>query len=215
MGLGQGFLRAQGLPAPAVSLSPLPMRSRVNTWEARPNRHSVGASRARPRDEDSLPELLAAGPDPLVLVLDGVQDPQNLGAILRTCDGAGVRAVISTKHGSAPLNDTARTISCGGADGVPYVLVTNLARTLEFLQESGLRILGTADQSATDLYATDLRGPVALVLGAEGDGMRRLTSEKCDGLIRIPMLGKVPCLNVSVSAGVCLYEAVRQRRAKA
>ena len=138
-------------------------------------------------------------------------DPHNLGACLRTADAAGAHAVIVPKDHSATLTDTVRHIACGAAESVPFIQVTNLSRTMELLKEAGVWITGTADVAEKSLYDIDLTGPTALVLGAEGSGMRRLTGERCDFLIRIPMLGKVPCLNVSVAAGVCLFEAVRQR----
>ncbi len=149
---------------------------------------------------------------PFVLILDCVQDPHNLGAILRTADGAGVHAVVAPKDKAAGITETVRRISAGAADHVPFVQVTNLARTMERLKKAGLWLVGTSDHADKSLYDLDLKGPLAIVLGAEEKGMRRLTEENCDFLARIPMAGKTECLNVSVSAGVCLYEAVRQRR---
>ena len=148
-----------------------------------------------------------------LLVLDGVTDPHNLGACLRTADAAGVHAVIAPKDKSAPLNATASKVACGAAEVVPYVLVTNLARTLKDLQQRGIWITGTAGESDTLIYDADLKGPMALVMGAEGKGMRRLTREHCDHLVKIDMAGEVSSLNVSVATGVCLFEAVRQRKA--
>ncbi len=148
---------------------------------------------------------------PLLLVLDGVTDPHNLGACLRTADAAGVHAVIAPKDKSAPLNATAVKVACGAADTVPYVVVTNLARTLKQLQAAGVWITGTAGEAQQLVSDATLTGPLALVMGAEGSGMRRLTRENCDQLIKIPMAGSVSSLNVSVAAGVCLFEAVRQR----
>lgn len=150
----------------------------------------------------------------LLLVLDGVQDPHNLGACLRVADGAGAHAVVAPKDRAVGLNATAIKVACGAADTVPYVTVTNLARSLRELQERGVWCVGTADDAAQDLYATDLTVATALVLGAEGDGMRRLTRETCDVLARIPMYGSVESLNVSVASGICLYEARRQRALK-
>jgi len=163
--------------------------------------------------ENMLDELLDAsnGP-PLVLVLDGVTDPHNLGACLRTADAAGACAVILPKDRSATLNATVRKVACGAAEVVPLVAVTNLARTLEKLQQKGLWIVGTAGEAERSLYEQDLRGPTVLVMGAEGKGMRRLTREHCDYLVRLPMGGSVSSLNVSVATGVCLFEAVRQRQ---
>ncbi|MBV0933525.1 23S rRNA (guanosine(2251)-2'-O)-methyltransferase RlmB [Marinobacterium weihaiense] len=154
-----------------------------------------------------------AGAAPLVLVLDGVTDPHNLGACLRTADAAGVAVVIAPKDKSAPLNATVAKVACGAAEVVPYIQVTNLARTLQSLQQRGIWITGTAGEADASVYETDLTGPCALVMGAEGKGMRRLTRENCDQLINIPMAGEVSSLNVSVATGVCLFEIVRQRQA--
>jgi 23S rRNA (guanosine2251-2'-O)-methyltransferase len=148
---------------------------------------------------------------PLLLVLDGVTDPHNLGACLRTADAAGVAAVIAPRDKSAPLNATAIKVACGAADAVPYFQVTNLSRTLNQLQEQGVWVVGTAGEAQGSIYQTDLTGPLALVMGAEGKGMRRLTREQCDLLIKIPMAGEVSSLNVSVATGVTLFEIVRQR----
>ncbi len=156
-----------------------------------------------------------AGSAPLVLVLDGVTDPHNLGACLRTADAAGVALVIAPKDKSAPLNATVAKVACGAAEVVPYIQVTNLARTLQSLQQRGIWITGTAGEAEASVYETDLTGPCALVMGAEGKGMRRLTRENCDQLINIPMAGEVSSLNVSVATGVCLFEVVRQRQLKA
>lgn len=169
---------------------------------------------ARAWSEDDLDSVLAAidGP-PLLLVLDGVQDPHNLGACLRSADAAGVHAVIAPADRSAGLTPTARKVACGAAESVPFIQVTNLARTLRELKERGIWLVGAAGEAERDLYAMDLRGASALVLGAEGKGMRRLTRDECDYLARIPMAGQVESLNVSVATGIFLFEAVRQRRA--
>ncbi|UTW09438.1 23S rRNA (guanosine(2251)-2'-O)-methyltransferase RlmB [Pseudomonas benzenivorans] len=165
--------------------------------------------------EAMLEELLdrAEGP-PLLLVLDGVTDPHNLGACLRTADAAGALAVIVPKDKSATLNATVRKVACGAAEVVPLVAVTNLARSLEKLQQRGLWVVGTAGEAEQELYQQDLTGPTVLIMGAEGKGMRRLTREHCDYLVRLPMAGSVSSLNVSVATGVCLFEALRQRKAK-
>lgn len=152
---------------------------------------------------------------PFLLVLDCVQDPHNLGAILRTAEGAGVDAVVAPKDKAVAITETVRRVSVGAADRVPFVQVTNLARAMERLKDAGVWFVGTSDQADKSLYELDLKGPLAVVLGAEGKGMRRLTEENCDFLCRIPMAGQSECLNVSVSAGVCLYEAVRQRQGSA
>ena len=148
---------------------------------------------------------------PLILVLDGVTDPHNLGACLRVADGAGVHAVIAPKDHAAGINATVAKVASGAAETVPYFMVTNLARTLNELKERSIWIIGTSDTAPATLYQTDLKGPVALVLGAEGAGIRQLTAKTCDALVSIPMRGAVESLNVSVASGVCLYEALRQR----
>ena len=164
--------------------------------------------------ENYLDELLdRTSGTPLLLVLDGVTDPHNLGACLRTADAAGALAVIVPKDKSATLNATVRKVACGAAEVIPLVAVTNLARTLEKLQSKGIWLVGTAGEAQQMLYELDLRGPTALVMGAEGKGMRRLTREHCDYLAKLPMAGSVSSLNVSVAAGVCLFEVVRQRTA--
>jgi 23S rRNA (guanosine2251-2'-O)-methyltransferase len=150
---------------------------------------------------------------PLLLLLDGVTDPHNLGACLRVADGAGAHAVVAPRDRSCGINATVSKVASGAADTVPYFAVTNLARTMEELKERNVWITGTSDAAKTTLYDADLRGATTLVLGAEGEGMRRLTGERCDQLVSIPMAGSVESLNVSVAAGVCLFEAVRQRRA--
>ena len=150
---------------------------------------------------------------PLLLVLDGVTDPHNLGACLRVADGAGVHAVIAPKDHAAGINATVAKVASGAAETVPYFMVTNLARTLGELKERAIHVVGTSDTAEKTLYQVDLCRPVALVLGAEGAGMRQLTMKTCDELVQIPMRGAVESLNVSVASGVCLYEAVRQRSA--
>ncbi|MBX9446234.1 23S rRNA (guanosine(2251)-2'-O)-methyltransferase RlmB [Dickeya chrysanthemi] len=165
----------------------------------------------RQYQENDLPGLLASLATPFLLVLDGVTDPHNLGACLRSADAAGVHAVIVPRDRSAQLNATAKKVACGAAETVPLIRVTNLARTLRFLQEQNIWIVGTAGEADHTLYQSKLTGPLALVMGAEGEGMRRLTREHCDELISIPMAGSVSSLNVSVATGICLFEAVRQR----
>ncbi len=162
--------------------------------------------------EGALDDLLDSVATPLLLVLDGVQDPHNLGACLRTADAAGVSAVIVPKDRAAGLSATVRKVASGAAETVPLIQVTNLARTLRWLKEREVWIVGTDDQAEHSLYSSKLTGPLAIVLGAEGAGMRRLTRESCDALVSIPMRGVVESLNVSVAAGVLLYEAVRQRQ---
>ena len=163
--------------------------------------------------EADLPRIVEeAGSNPLLLVLDGITDPHNLGACLRCADAAGVTAVIIPKDNSATLNATVSKVASGAAETVRLVSVTNLARCLEQLKKMGVWIVGTDDSAETSLFEQDMKGPLALVLGSEGAGMRRLTREKCDFLIAIPMAGELSSLNVSVAAGICLFEAVRQRR---
>jgi 23S rRNA (guanosine2251-2'-O)-methyltransferase len=163
--------------------------------------------------ETQLEEALeAAGPTPLLLVLDGVQDPHNLGACLRSADAAGVAAVIAPRDRAAGLTPVVRKVAAGAAEAVPFVAVVNLARTLRELKERGLWLVGTDDSADKSLHDVDLTGPLALVMGSEGEGMRRLTRECCDQLVSIPMAGAVESLNVSVATGVVLFEAVRQRR---
>lgn len=150
----------------------------------------------------------------LLLVLDGVTDPHNLGACLRVADAAGVHAVVAPKDRACGLNATAIKVASGAADTVPYVTVTNLARSLREMKERNIWVLGAAGEAQQDLYAVDQRPALAWVMGAEGEGMRRLTRETCDELVRIPMAGSVESLNVSVAAGVCLFETRRQRLAR-
>ncbi len=157
--------------------------------------------------------LDAAEGVPLLLVLDGITDPHNLGACLRVADGAGAQAVIAPKDHAVGVNATVAKVASGAAETVPYFMVTNLARTLNELKERDIRIIGTSDAAEKSLYDIDLTGPVALVLGAEGAGMRQLTGKTCDELVHLPMKGAVESLNVSVASGVCLYEALRQRSA--
>ncbi len=160
----------------------------------------------------NLDELLDAieGP-PLLLVLDGITDPHNLGACLRVADGVGAHAVIAPKDRAVGLNATAAKVASGAAETVPYITVTNLARTLRELKDRDIMLVGTTDDVEKNIYGVDLSGGIAIVMGSEGEGMRRLTRETCDVLVQIPMFGSVESLNVSVASGVCLYEARRQR----
>ncbi len=170
------------------------------------------ASATREVGEEALDGLIeAAGPQPLLLVLDGVQDPHNLGACLRSADGAGVCAVIAPRDRACTLTATVRKVACGAAESVPFVRVTNLARTLRHLKAQGIWLVGMAGEAQQSLYQTELTGPLALVMGGEERGMRRLTRDECDYLVHLPMHGQVESLNVSVATAVALYEAVRQR----
>ncbi len=173
-----------------------------------------GAASGVARDEAWLLAAVEGGTGPaLLLVLDGVTDPHNLGACLRSADAAGVDAVVVPKDRSADLNATVRKVACGAAESVPLVRVTNISRTLGALKERGVWLYGTAGEAEQSLYDSDLTGSVALVMGGEGGGLRRLTRERCDFLVKLPMAGTVSSLNVSVATGICLFEAVRQRLA--
>ena len=176
---------------------------------------AICAGETKVYDEQYLKTLLQQlddrGDAPFLLILDGVTDPHNLGACLRSAEAAGVHAVIAPKDNAAGLTPTARKVACGAAEVLPFITVTNLARTMKMLQQSGVWIFGAAGEAEQDVYQSALTGPIALVMGAEGPGMRRLTRENCDHLIKIPMAGEVSSLNVSVATGVCLFEAVRQR----
>mgnify|MGYP006196633829 CR=1 FL=1 len=177
--------------------------------------HQGVVARARAQqtgNEQDLARIIAEQSSPFILILDGITDPHNLGAILRSADAAGVHAVVSPKDRSVKLTSVVRKVACGAAESVPFITVTNLARTLRELQDAGVWIVGTAGETETLVYDADLKGPLALVLGAEGEGLRRLTRETCDSLVKIPMFGAVSSLNVSVAAGICLFEAVRQRQ---
>jgi 23S rRNA (guanosine2251-2'-O)-methyltransferase len=181
-------------------------------------RHQGVLAEVVPRTGDSETQLeealeTAVGP-PFLLVLDGVQDPHNLGACLRSADAAGVTAVIAPRDRAVGLTPVVHKVAAGAAETVPFVSVVNLARTLRGLKERGIWLVGTDDSATTTLYDVDLTGPLALVLGSEGEGMRRLTRECCDQLVSIPMAGAVESLNVSVATGVMLYEALRQRGAR-
>jgi len=172
---------------------------------------SIGGAKKELLEAD-LPELIAQQDGPgLWLVLDGVTDPHNLGACLRSADAAGVTAVLIPKDKSADITPVVSKVACGAAETVTLVKVTNLARALETLKQAGVWVYGMAGEAEQTLYDVDLRGSVAIVMGAEGDGLRRLTRETCDGLVKLPMLGSVSSLNVSVATGVSLYEVVRQR----
>lgn len=208
--------RLQKIMAATQKLSvPITLATRKQLDDKVDGNHQGVIALAKPgklHDEAYLYELVdGLDKAAFLLVLDGVTDPHNLGACLRTAEAAGVQAVIAPKDNSASLNDTARKVACGAAEVLPYISVTNLSRTLKALQEKGVWIIGTAGEADSGVYQGDLTGPMALVMGAEGKGMRRLTRECCDSLINIPMAGEVSSLNVSVATGVCLFEAVRQR----
>ncbi len=166
----------------------------------------------RKYDEADLFTLLDQLESPFLLLLDGVTDPHNLGACLRSADAAGAHALIVPRDKSVSLNATVRKVACGAAETVPFIQVTNLARTLRALKERNIWVVGAAGETDSELFDARLTGPLALVMGAEGTGLRRLTREHCDQLVRIPMAGSVSSLNVSVATGICLFEAVRQRK---
>ena len=177
----------------------------------RPPRHSAGPTVIHLENEDDLFDLIERTHNPLILVLEGVQDPHNLGACLRTASGANVAAVLAPVKGACGITPTVRDISCGGADDVPFLRIKNIGVLLRKFRDKGIKVVGTSDSGNDSLYDLDLKGPTAIVLGSEGWGLRKVTGHLCDHLVSIPMAGTVDCLNVSVSAGVCLYEAVRQR----
>jgi len=216
---GRGDARIQALLERATAAGvAVTRRPRQELDEAWPEWNHQGAlARCResaPLGEQDLAELLRRVEQPLLLVLDGVQDPHNLGACLRTADAAGATAVVAPRDKATGLTPVVRKVACGAAETVPFVTVTNLARTLRGLREAGLWVVGTAGEAERDIYHTDLTGPLVLILGAEGRGLRRLTREHCDFLVSIPLRGSVSSLNVSVATGICLFEALRQRDAK-
>ncbi len=173
---------------------------------------AVKSKQAQAKKENELyKQLDGLSENAFLLVLDSITDPHNLGACLRSADAAGVHAVIAPKDNAVGLTATVSKVACGAAESVPYYQVTNLARTLKELQGRGIWLYGTAGEASDSVFSTDLRGPIAIVMGAEGKGLRRLTRESCDHLINIPMAGDVSSLNVSVAGGICLFEAVRQR----
>ncbi|MGD8546441.1 MAG: 23S rRNA (guanosine(2251)-2'-O)-methyltransferase RlmB [Thiohalophilus sp.] len=202
-------VRAAGLPLERVK------RQQLDELTGGQRHQGVAAlaSLPGPGDERSLTQILEGlRVPPFLLILDGVQDPHNLGACLRTADAAGIHAVIAPKDRACGLTSTVRKVASGAAESVPFIQVTNLARTLRELRERGIWLVGTDLDTEQSLYDADLTGPLALVMGAEEKGLRRLTRETCDSLVKLPMAGTVQSLNVSVSAGICLYEALRQRQ---
>jgi 23S rRNA (guanosine2251-2'-O)-methyltransferase len=172
--------------------------------------------RSRTLDEAGLRDLveqaLAADETPLLLILDGLQDPHNLGACLRTADAAGVAAVVVPRHGAAGLSPTVSKVAAGAAETVPFAAVANVSKVLTWLADYGVRRIGTSDKAVDSLFDADLRGPLALVMGREHSGLRQQVESRCDQLVSLPMQGNVSSLNVSVATGICLFEAMRQRR---
>jgi len=192
------------------------MRKKGQEHQARDNKHTRGrelkGGGGLAKGEEALDGILNGKSNPFVLILDCVTDPHNLGAVLRTANGAGVDAVIAPKDKSVGLTETVQRVAVGAAETTPFIRVTNLSRTMKKLQkEYGIWLIGTSDKATQSLYQTDLKGALGIVMGAEGPGLRRLTEDNCDILINLPMAGTVDCLNVSVATGVCLYESVRQR----
>jgi len=173
----------------------------------------AGLKRKHAAYEQGLAGLLEGlDQDPFILVLDGIQDPHNLGACFRTANAAGVHAIVVPKDRAVGITPVVRKVASGAAEALPFIQVTNLARTLRMLEDAGVWIIGADEDAEMTLYDADLSGPIAMVLGAEGKGLRRLTREHCDIVVKIPMVGTVESLNVSVAAGICLYEVMRQRR---
>lgn len=195
----------------------IPVPARRLDGLAGDGRHQGVVARVRAVEQvRSLEQVLEqSGETPLLLVLDGVQDPHNLGACLRVADALGANAVVAPKDRAVGITPTVEKVASGAAETMPYVMVTNLARSLRAMQESGIWVIGAAHDAPMSIEHCDMRRGVALVLGAEGAGMRRLTAQTCDQRVSIPMVGSVDSLNVSVAAGICLYEARRQRRSEA
>lgn len=187
-------------------------KATLDKWFPEQNHQGVAATiNQKQYSESDISELLSKSEKPLVLILDGIQDPHNLGACLRSAAAAKVDCVLVPSNNSVGITPTVRKIASGGAELVPLVQVTNLARSIKKLQDMGIWIVGTAAESEQTIYQIDLNQPIGIVMGAEGTGMRRLTAENCDFLARLPMPGPIESLNLSVSAGICLYEALRQR----
>lgn len=199
----------------AIDCTVLPRKDMDKRFEQ--SRHQgvvaiVDSAREKHYQESDIWDCIASSKAPLLLILDGIQDPHNLGACLRSCDAAGVDAVIAPKDKSVGITPVVRKVACGAAESVPFIQVTNLARFMRQLQEHGVWIYGMAGEAQAFYYDTNFCGPTAIVMGAEQKGLRRLTREHCDGLVKIPMFGHVESLNVSVATGIVLFEVARQRR---
>ncbi len=189
----------------------------TNQENRRVSKHADFSAEIKATNENDLFNIINESKfDPFILILDQVQDPHNLGACLRSASAAGVDVVIAPKDRSVGLTSTVVSIASGAAEKIPFIQVTNLARTIEELKKYGLWLIGTSDDSSENIFETDLTGPIAIVMGSEGKGLRRLTKERCDRLIKIPMAetSAVECLNVSVATGITLYEVVKQRQKK-
>jgi 23S rRNA (guanosine2251-2'-O)-methyltransferase len=204
--------RKYGIATQLVNRKVLDEKSDGEQHQGLVARVKVGKTYTENDLDDILQQTQHKGEPPFLLILDGVTDPHNLGACLRNADAAGVQAIIVPKDNAARLTPTVRKVAVGAAETVPLVQVTNLVRTIKQLQQQGIWVIGTAGETETCLYDMKLSGPMALVMGAEGKGMRRLTRETCDQLVKLPMAGSVSSLNVSVATGICLFEIVRQRR---
>ncbi|WP_448549042.1 23S rRNA (guanosine(2251)-2'-O)-methyltransferase RlmB [Thalassotalea fusca] len=204
--------RKHGIPAQFVHRKVLDEKSRGEQHQGVLARVTPGKTFTENDLDDILATCERNQADPFLLILDGVTDPHNLGACLRNADAAGVHAIVVPKDNAARITSTVRKVAVGAAETIPLVQVTNLARTMKALQKQGIWIIGTAGETDTCIYDVALSGPMALVMGAEGKGMRRLTRENCDQLVKLPMAGEVSSLNVAVATGICLYEIVRQRR---
>ncbi len=201
--------------ASGVTIEPLTPEAMKQRFGTLPHQGLVAeASPLKPYSEGDLPKLLdKVQESALILILDGVTDPHNLGACLRSADAAGVSFVITPKDNSADITPVVSKVASGAAEAIPLVRVTNLARSMKTLQDAGVWIYGAAGEATQSIYSINFKGRIALAMGAEGHGLRRLTRERCDGLFALPMHGQVSSLNVSVATGVCLYEALRQRQA--
>lgn len=203
--------RKYGIPAQLVNRKVLDDKSDGEQHQGVVARVKQGKTYTENDLEDIVIQAEKSGTPPFILILDGVTDPHNLGACLRNADAAGVQAIVVPKDNAARITATVRKVAVGAAETVPLVQVTNLARSMKQLQQMGVWIIGTAGETDISLYDVKLSGPMALVMGAEGKGMRRLTREHCDQLVKLPMAGSVSSLNVSVATGICLFEIVRQR----
>ncbi|MEW8287867.1 MAG: 23S rRNA (guanosine(2251)-2'-O)-methyltransferase RlmB [Candidatus Thiodiazotropha endolucinida] len=202
-----GLAETAGIPCHRIPGKVLDQRVHVENHQG----VALRVKQRQTQDEPYLRALLKRLEEPpFLLILDGVQDPHNLGACLRSADGAGVHAVVAPRDRSVSLTPTVRKVASGAAETVPFIQVSNLARTLKWLKGEGVWLIGTAGEATQTLYETDLCGALAIVMGGEGKGLRRLTREQCDLLVKLPMAGNVESLNVSVASGIALYEAVRQ-----
>ncbi len=213
--LSRLMAQAKGLPFRQTTRKELDLLAQSETHQGVIAFTSLTLEEAQERliNENELPTFIEAIEGPaLILLLDGVTDPHNFGACLRTADAAGVHLVITPKDRAVGLTSAVRKVACGAAETMPICQVTNLARAMETLKQAGVWIAGAAGEAEETLYGIDFKGPMAVAMGAEGDGLRRLTREKCDYLMNIPMTGEVSSLNVSVATGICLYEVVRQRQ---